>query len=158
MKRPALLFLAASAAALSIHCSSDDLLNQTLSAPTTAAIRAAVAANNAYGIVPGLTLGEITIPACAEEDGTTPDFTVTYAMSDLAVANFGIDGIGTTISVFVGDGDGAFSSPSYYDTNVEDGRPFGIVAGDFDNDGDIDIAACNSANPEGGYTTILLNQ
>jgi Bacterial Ig-like domain (group 3)/FG-GAP-like repeat/FG-GAP repeat len=64
--------------------------------------------------------------------------------ADLVVANFG----STTLTVFLGNGDGTFTpagsvpaaSPAF------GFRPVGIVAGDFDNDGKLDLAVALTSN------------
>lgn len=55
----------------------------TLAVPSLDNIRTALGTNNIYGMVPELTFGEITIPACTQSDGSAIDFNVTYSISDL---------------------------------------------------------------------------
>lgn len=50
-----------------------------VTAPDLATIRTALSANNPFGIVPGLALGEITLPECTTDDSQT----LTYSMTDL---------------------------------------------------------------------------
>lgn len=57
---------------------------------------------------------------------------------DIAVANLS----DATVSVRLGSGDGGFVSPSVSEVSVG-GRPFTVVAGDFNNDGIPDLATSN---------------
>jgi hypothetical protein len=58
-------------------------LDTTVNAPALATIRAALGANNAYGIVPGLALGAIALPACTHDDGSAAEAGITYSVSGL---------------------------------------------------------------------------
>ena len=59
---------------------------------------------------------------------------------DLGVANHG--GVGATGFAFMaGFGNGSFAAPIFYNTS---GNTHGVVAGDFNSDGDIDVALVNS--------------
>lgn len=51
--------------------------------PTISSIRAALGANNTYGMVPGLALGEIVLPVCTDEDGSEITSGITYSVSGL---------------------------------------------------------------------------
>lgn len=64
--------------------------------------------------------------------------------ADLVVANFG----STTLNVFLGNGDGTFTSAgSVPAASPSFGfGPVGVVAGDFDNDGKLDIAVALTSN------------
>ncbi|MFA4973159.1 MAG: VCBS repeat-containing protein [bacterium] len=58
--------------------------SHTILAPELSDIRvSALGANNDFGMVPGLSLGGITIPECTQEDGSPIDFEVSYSMDDL---------------------------------------------------------------------------
>lgn len=57
---------------------------------------------------------------------------------DIVVANTGIDSVG----VFLGNGDGTFSSQDIHFTGT-DSRPISVIAFDFNNDGGVDIAVAN---------------
>ncbi len=58
--------------------------SHTILAPELSDIRvSALGANNDFGMVPGLSLGGITIPECTQEDGSPVDFEVSYSMDDL---------------------------------------------------------------------------
>src|SRR5262249_47596370 len=65
---------------------------------------------------------------------------------DLAVANL----YGNTVSVLLGNGDGAFAPPVTYAVG---NQPDAIVAGDFTGDGHLDLAV---ANEYGGTLSVLL--
>lgn len=81
--------------------------------------------------------------------GVTPTFLACDDFDedgDLDVAV--INAVSNDISVFLGDGDGALQqSGSFSVANILQGQlaaaPFGIVTGDFDNNGDVDIVTSN---------------
>ena len=75
------------------------------------------------------------------------------ANMDVAVSNYGLS-IGKTISILLGIGDGTFDTKTYYDV-ASNGRPSGITAGDFETDGDIDLATANYA---ASSISVLLNE
>jgi hypothetical protein len=52
-----------------------------LAVPSLAAVRTAIAENNTRGLSPGLSLGEITMPACTQGDGSAVDFSVDYSFA-----------------------------------------------------------------------------
>jgi FG-GAP-like repeat len=54
-----------------------------ISAPSLAAIQEALGQNNPYGMVPGLALGAIVLPACTRGDGSALDFPVAYSLTGL---------------------------------------------------------------------------
>jgi hypothetical protein len=58
---------------------------------------------------------------------------------DIAVANYGSN----SVCVFFGDGNGSFTNQSIVYTGF-DSHPFGVVAGDVNNDNRIDIVATNN--------------
>ena len=69
---------------------------------------------------------------------------------DLAIANYYDD----TVTILLGKGDGTFATPAAQVTLPATGAsPFAIVAGDFNNDGKLDLA---TANYHGDTVTILL--
>ncbi|HOX38491.1 MAG TPA: FG-GAP-like repeat-containing protein [Candidatus Brocadiia bacterium] len=59
---------------------------------------------------------------------------------DIVVANTGYEFDGTTVSVLFGNGDGTFQPRLSLTVGM---APTGVVAGDFDNDGNSDIVSCN---------------
>jgi hypothetical protein len=61
---------------------------------------------------------------------------------DVVVANSGNPG-GNTISVLLGNGDGTFAAQKTYATDT---APVGVAVGDFNNDGNLDIAVTNSGS------------
>jgi hypothetical protein len=81
---------------------------------------------------------------------TTGDFNGDGKL-DLAVANFA----GNNVSILTGKGDGTFNSAVNYNTTTGSTgtAPDGIVAGDFNGDGHLDIATSDS----GGGISVLLN-
>lgn len=60
---------------------------------------------------------------------------------DLAAAYGGCGGAGAKVEVALGNGDGTFQPNQIYDSGTE---PEGIVAGDFDGDGIMDLVVSNS--------------
>jgi hypothetical protein len=62
---------------------------------------------------------------------------------DIAVSNYDTN----NILIFIGYGNGSFATPTVHSTGAESG-PFGMVAGDFDNDNQSDIAVTNSDTNE----------
>jgi hypothetical protein len=69
---------------------------------------------------------------------------------DLATANAG-DGLGTTVSVLLGDGHGNFASPTTFTTGLD---PHTVAVGDFDTNGSPDLAVANALE---NTITVLLN-
>jgi hypothetical protein len=72
---------------------------------------------------------------------------------DVIVTNTGMIGEGTTISVFINQGNGTFGNPSNYTVGA---GPSGIAAADFNNDGKIDLAVSNFGLDGSGNTISLL--
>jgi len=77
---------------------------------------------------------------------TNPQFLVAADFNgdghlDLATANYGPDYSPGTVSVFLGNGDGTFQPQRSYPAGI---NPFGIMAGDFNHDGKIDLAVANN--------------
>ena len=76
--------------------------------------------------------------------GTNPhsiiigDFNQDYQL-DIAVSNYDTN----NISVLIGNNDGSFAAPTLHSTGIDSG-PFGMTAGDFDNNNQSDIAVVNS--------------
>jgi len=70
---------------------------------------------------------------------------------DLVVANGGSN----DVNIFLGDGDGTFQAPQAFVTNsdLDDVEPSSVAVGDFDHDGNLDLAV---ANP-GGLSVLLGN-
>lgn len=69
---------------------------------------------------------------------------------DLATANAG-DGLGTTVSVLLGDGKGHFSPAKNFITGFD---AHTVLVGDFDNNGSPDLAVVNALE---NTVTVLLN-
>ncbi len=86
-----------------------------------------------------------------------------------AVADFNGDGIpdvaitnynGPNISILLGNGDGTFQSPTSFPSELQ--ITCGIAAGDFNNDGKVDLAVCgqlinNGTGGDGGVSIFLAN-
>ncbi len=66
---------------------------------------------------------------------------------DLAVANHGSDNSSDNVSIFLGNGDGTFieaaGSPITVGSPPVSSQPVSIAVGDFDNDGNLDLAVAN---------------
>jgi hypothetical protein len=60
---------------------------------------------------------------------------------DIATSNYGPDYSGGSVSIFLGNGDGTFQSQVAYPAGI---NPFGVMAGDFNRDGNIDLAVINN--------------
>jgi len=56
---------------------------RTIAAPSLEAMHTELGQNNPYGMVPGLTLGTITLAECTKSDGSPLDYTATYSMTNL---------------------------------------------------------------------------
>jgi hypothetical protein len=67
---------------------------------------------------------------------------------DLAVSNYSTE----SVSIFLGKGDGTFQAAQNISLSGPNGGPYGVVTGDFNNDGNIDIAV----GYEGSNISILL--
>lgn len=70
---------------------------------------------------------------------------------DLAVSRCGSGADGTVLSVLQGNGDGTFQAPQDYSVGA---GPFGITVGDFNRDGNMDIAVANISDKT---VSVLLN-
>ena len=73
---------------------------------------------------------------------------------DLAVAS-AMPAIGTSggsVTVLLGNGDGTFQTPVSYPTGI----PYQLAVGDFNGDGNLDIAGANEATVPGSDSTIFL--
>lgn len=73
---------------------------------------------------------------------------------DVALTNSGVNLDGNSVSVFFNTGSGKFAPANNYTVG---NYPIGIIAADFDNDGDHDIAVCNNLS-NGGSVSILINK
>ena len=74
---------------------------------------------------------------------------------DVAVADTGINGVGQGVSILLGNGDGTFQAPIFYP--IAGTYPASIVAGDFTNNGVLDLAVANQGSGQGsGNVSILL--
>ncbi|HYE94802.1 MAG TPA: T9SS type A sorting domain-containing protein [Rubricoccaceae bacterium] len=71
---------------------------------------------------------------------------------DVALANYGSFGQGTTVSVLLNSGGGAFAAPVSYPVGA---GPNDIEAGDLDEDGDVDLATAHEST--GGFVSVLRN-
>ena len=69
---------------------------------------------------------------------------------DVAVADAGINGVGQGVSILLGNGDGTFQAPVFYPAGT---YPESIVAGDFTDNGVLDLAVANQGS---GHVSILL--
>jgi hypothetical protein len=67
---------------------------------------------------------------------------------DLVVSDYG----SASLSLFLGNGDGTFQTAQNISLSGPNGNPYGVVVGDFNNDGNIDIAV----GYEGSNISILL--
>jgi hypothetical protein len=73
---------------------------------------------------------------------------------DLVVSNIGYEGVNfSTVSVFLGNGNGTFQKPQGYTTEV---TPTSVVLADFNNDGNLDFAT-GSDNSNSAFTVALGN-
>ena len=70
---------------------------------------------------------------------------------DVAVADAGINGVGQGVSILLGNGDGTFQAPKFYP--IAGTYPASIVAGDFTDNGVLDLAVANQFS---GNVSILL--
>jgi FG-GAP-like repeat/Cep192 domain 4/FG-GAP repeat len=70
---------------------------------------------------------------------------------DLAVTNY--RGVSTSVSVFLGNGDGTFQSPAEYPTAT---GPEALFAADFNHDGKLDLAVADAYEVGVGNVSILL--
>ncbi len=71
---------------------------------------------------------------------------------DLATADYGVYGSGTTVSVLLGNGDGTFQGFQTY--VVVGGGPEDIVAADLNGDNILDLATCNTGSGGSGVETM----
>jgi hypothetical protein len=71
---------------------------------------------------------------------------------DIAVTRFCGQSCGT-VSVLLGNGDGTFSTAADYPTAI---APVGLVAADFNGDGNSDLAVVASCGPSCGFGSILM--
>ena len=65
---------------------------------------------------------------------------------DLAVANYGPDYENSTVSILLGNGDGTFQPQLAYPAGV---NPIGVLVGDFNRDGKLDLAVPDNNSPFG---------
>ena len=70
---------------------------------------------------------------------------------DVAVADAGINGVGQGVSILLGNGEGTFQAPIFYP--IAGTYPASIVAGDFTDNGMLDLAVANQGS---GNVSILL--
>jgi hypothetical protein len=71
---------------------------------------------------------------------------------DVAVPNYGASGSGTTVSVLLGTGGGAFGAPQAYTTGRS---PIAVAIADFDRDGSQDLAVANFDQNSGTTFSVL---
>ncbi|MEO7197798.1 MAG: VCBS repeat-containing protein, partial [Solirubrobacterales bacterium] len=101
--------------------------------------------------------GNFTVPASSPESvGSQP--------TSVAVGDFGGDGnedlavtnsSGNTVTILLGDGTGDFSEPATSPEVVAGLQAFAVAVGDFDEDGDDDLAVANQGSEN---ASILLNR
>jgi hypothetical protein len=72
--------------------------------------------------------------------------------ADLAVANWGFFGAGSTVSILENLGNGSFAAPAAYPAGT---APYRVVAADLDGDGALDLAVANGAVGQPGGTAAL---
>jgi dienelactone hydrolase len=65
---------------------------------------------------------------------------------DLAVANYGPGFLNSTVSILLGNGNGSFQPQVAYAAGV---NPAGVLVGDFNRDGKLDLAVVNNNSPDG---------
>jgi hypothetical protein len=78
--------------------------------------------------------------------------------TDLAVGD--ATALSGNVSLLFGNGDGTFQSPANFSVGTNNATP-GVVAGDFNRDGRLDLAVPNFVSPNGAATggaSVLLNQ
>ena len=83
----------------------------------------------------------------------TADFNLDGKL-DLAVANPGAGGKGY-VAVLLGNGDGSFQKPMKYNAG---GEPTGLAVGDFNGDGNLDLAAADNCSCQRGAVSVLLGK
>ena len=113
--------------------------------------------SNGFVVLKNLKKGFYASPVKYNSTGASKDIVVADfnndGFKDVALTNTGQSFDGNTVSVFINRGNGAFKKPE----NFVVGRgPVGIVAADFDNDGDIDIAVANY-RANNGTVSVLIN-
>jgi len=71
---------------------------------------------------------------------------------DVVVADFGRNGVNGTVTLMLGNGDGTFQPGMSYSAGL---NPLGVVTGDFNNDGHLDVAVLDSSNASGSGNVII---
>jgi hypothetical protein len=112
-----------------------------------------------------LVVGVGTIPACGQQfrkavyygsgKNTEPYAVVSAQLTnsghlDLALADYASD----SVSILLGKGDGTFQSP----LKISVPAAFALTVGDFDEDGNVDLAVVESAGNQSGFLQILLGE
>jgi VCBS repeat protein len=87
--------------------------------------------------------------------GTSPEWLAAADFNgdgnlDLAVANYGPDYNSGSVSILLGNGDGTFQSQVAYPAGI---NPFGVMVGDFNHDGKLDLAVVNN---NGSFGVLIL--
>jgi hypothetical protein len=110
-------------------------------------------------------VGVGTIPACGQQfrkavyygsgKNTEPYAVVSAQLTnsghlDLALADYASD----SVSILLGKGDGTFQSP----LKISVPAAFALTVGDFDEDGNVDLAVVESAGNQSGFLQILLGE
>ncbi len=103
---------------------------------------------NAVSLLTGAGDGTFTVSSTTLATGSDPDSIVAGDFNgdgniDLVVSNFD----SSTVSIFLGNGNGTFGTGTTFSTGTET-SPESIAAGDFNNDGNLDVVTADGATAE----------